>query len=324
MAPSVEVEESQAVKRPLVTSRQVRGFGREAQEMIDITPGLVAYNLGYLALVWGAAVGSIALFWVHTAWYTFAFAFFVVSSRQQALLNCEHEAVHRKFLRSSRWNDFVGFFLCAGPVGSPFGAARARHLAHHRLLSTPEDPDRELHSGEPPKNTPMGLLRYFANGLLGGYAVMVLLGPREGTAGPSSKTARKDLISLALCQAVIAIGLTLSFSWWIYPVLWLLPLGSVTALCHLIRSFTEHAITEEEAPEHSNRLITIHSNWIERGLVSPYNMNYHAEHHLVPSVPAPRLKQLRERLSARPDLPPLLERASYIGALRRYARALRS
>src|SRR5439155_306502 len=126
-------------------------------------------NLGYLALAWAVAIAAIAIFWVHQAWYTFALAFVIVSSRQQALLNCEHEAVHRKFLPSLRWNNFVGVYLCAAAVGSPFGAAQARHLSHHRLLGTAEDPDHDLHAGEA-KRSRSGLIRYFVGGLLGGYA----------------------------------------------------------------------------------------------------------------------------------------------------------
>jgi fatty acid desaturase len=73
---------------------------------------------------------------------------------------------------------------------------------------------------------------------------------------------------------------------------------------------------------HANRLITIRSNLLERGLVSPYFMNYHAEHHLLPSVPAPRLKELQRRVDGREDSPPVLVRRSYSGALRHYLSAL--
>lgn len=301
---------------------QVRGFGQLGRELGDLTPGLIAYNLAYLVLVWAVALAAIAVFWAFPAWYTFLLAFLVVSSRQQALLNCEHEAVHRKFLPGRRADDIVGRFLCAAPVGSPFGAARARHLAHHRLLSTPEDPDRHLHNGEPPKNTPWGLMRYFLNGLLGGYAVMVLLGPKDGGAPPVG-AARSDLASLVLVQGALAVALTLTTAWWVYPALWLTPLLTVTAFCHLTRSFAEHAITREESVAHANRLITIKSNMLERALLSPYWMNLHAEHHIVPSVPAARLKKVHERLATRDDLPPLLIRSSYASAVKRYVQSLK-
>ena len=142
--------------------------------------------------------------------------------------------------------------------------------------------------------------------------------------GKNPAAARHDLFSIVLMQGVLITTFTLVLDWWMYPLLWLLPLVTVTVLFHLVRSFVEHAISASEEERHSNRLITIRSNVIERGLVAPYGMNYHAEHHLVPTVPAPRLRALRERLGGREELPPLLERRSYASALARYVRALRT
>jgi fatty acid desaturase len=70
-------------------------------------------------------------------------------------------------------------------------------------------------------------------------------------------------------------------------------------------------------------MITIASNPLERALVSPYNMNLHAEHHFNPGVPAPRLPEMRRRLSGRDDVHPVLVRPSYGAAIRLYARALK-
>lgn len=230
--------------------------------------------------------------------------------------------MHRKFLPRKRWNDLVGRWLCAAPVGSPFGSAKVRHLTHHRLLGSAEDPDRELHEG-PDKRTRGGLAWHFVGGVLGGYAGMVLLGPPDRSTARGAGSARADLIAIGLVQAALATGLTVAFAWWVYPALWLAPLVTFTVGCHLLRSFVEHAITDsEKATAHVNRLITIRSNLLERSLVSPYYMNYHAEHHLNPAVPAPRLGELQQRLADRDDTPPVLLRSSYGQAVRRYARSL--
>jgi fatty acid desaturase len=290
--------------------------------MTEISARLIASNFGYLALVWGVAVGAITLFWVHPASYTFAISFLLLSARQQALLNCEHECIHGKFVRSRRLNDLIGTWLCAAPVGSPYGASRARHLSHHRLLSTPEDPDRALHAGEAMR-TRAGLAKHFIGGVLGAYAGMILLGPRVPAESARGRSHRRDFASIAVCQVALAAVMTVAVGWWVYPALWLAPLLTATTLWHLVRSFAEHAITQDESAMHNNRLITIHSNLLERGLVAPYYMNYHAEHHLVPTVPALRLKRMHGRLAGRTDLPPLLERPSYAAALVHYVRALR-
>ena len=281
-----------------------------------------AYNFAYLALVWTLALGSIALFWSHQAWYTFLLAFLVVSSRHQALLNLEHECIHGKFLADRRRNALIGRWLCAAPVGSPYEASRARHLSHHRLLATPDDPDRDLHAG-PGTRTRKGMFKHFVGGLLGGYAGMVLMGPpRENSAPKIPGAKRRDALSLGVAQAVLLTGMTVAFEWWVYFALWVAPLVTLTVFSHLVRSFVEHALVDDEIPEHANRLITIRSNFFERALVAPYGMNYHAEHHLLPTVPAPRLHALHERLADRDDLPPVLVRKSYRDAMRRYLRAL--
>jgi fatty acid desaturase len=101
----------------------------------------------------------------------------------------------------------------------------------------------------------------------------------------------------------------------------MLPLITLTTVCHLIRSFIEHAVLTEERPAHDNLLISITSNPVERALLAPFNMNFHAEHHLYPAVPARRLPEVRQALEATPE-PPRLIRMAYLTALLRYARSL--
>jgi len=80
-------------------------------------------------------------------------------------------------------------------------------------------------------------------------------------------------------------------------------------------------VLTEERPDHDNLLISITSNPFERAFVAPFNMNYHAEHHLYPAVPARRLPEVRHALEATPE-PPRLIRTAYLTALVRYARSL--
>ncbi len=152
---------------------------------------------------------------------------------------------------------------------------------------------------------------------------MILIGPKEDSEEPSEGSALRDLAALVVTQLAIFAGLALAFDWWVYPALWLAPLVTVTALSHLIRNFAEHAVTEPEMTTNGNRLITIRSNPLERGLIAPFNMNFHAEHHLLPSVPAPRLPELQKRLESNDALPPMLERSSYGFAIRHYLSSLR-
>jgi fatty acid desaturase len=275
-------------------------------------------NVAYLAATWAIIVGAMAAAATWTSWWTVALAFVIISSRQQALLNVEHDCIHTSFTRDKRRDAVVGIVLAASPCGSPWHATRARHLAHHRLITTAEDPDLPLHDTAG-KATKIALARYFGLGLLGGYAVMVLLKGSPSTVGRAAKL--RDLRNLVLAQAALWAVTWWAFGWWDYLLLWVLPLVTLTTVCHLLRSFVEHAVLTTERPDHDNLLISIQSNPVERAIVAPFNMNFHAEHHLYPAVPARRLPELRRALETTPE-PPRLLRTAYVTALMRYARSL--
>ena len=296
-----------------------REGAQDVRDLADLSRTGVAYNLAYLAAAWTVAFGAIALVAVHPSWVTFVVAFVLVAARQQALLNVEHECVHGNFLKRKRWDDVVAVALCASPVGSPYHAAKARHLAHHRLLATDDDPDAELHRGDD-KATRLGVLRHFALGVLGGYALMVLVSKSDSLVDTTVR--RRDRRNLVVSQLALLAILWALFGWWAYPFLWLAPLVTLTAGAHLLRNFCEHALVGDEQGTHPHRLISIRSNRMERFVVAPFNMNYHAEHHLFPWIPARRLPEVQHRLASRPDAPARLFRGSYVGALVRYARSL--
>ena len=305
---------------PTVSTRAGAGLGRELRDLGPLTKRVLAYNVGYLALVWLTITGAVALFWAWPAWYTFVLAFVVISARQQALLNIEHECIHGTFVQGRRANELLAIIACASPVGSPYRTSRARHLSHHRLLGSPDDPDLPLH-GADGKSTVGGFVRYFATGLVGGYALMVILGGDKHSTG-DRRTALADLRNVGIAQLALWGVSTVVTTWWVYPLLWAAPLVTLTAFFHLVRSFGEHAVVPDERPAHDNLLISIPSNRVERYLVAPYYMNFHSEHHLFPWIPAPKLPEAQRRLDAQAAAPPRILRSSYVGAMRTWTKSL--
>jgi fatty acid desaturase len=341
-------------------------LGREVLDLRGVDSKLAARNLASLGAA--AAVAAVAMV---TAWKrprpaVLAAAALVVSSRQQALLNMEHDCTHGTFVRGRRWNDLVGSVVLGGPVGSPYFASSKRHLAHHRLVGTAADPDLDLHNAAG-GGTAAGLLRHFAGGISGAYAAKLFLdrapgvpaapaggvvtqqaaglaldGPATGQrAEPGGQSpergapadaalerrdghdSRRDVLTMAGTQATLFAATTAATAWWVYPVLWLVPLGTLTAGSHLVRSFVEHAVLPGERPEHDNLLISTRSNALERQLVAPFNMSHHAEHHLFPWIPARRLPEARRRIEASEAAPPILRRRSYLGTVVRHLQARR-
>jgi fatty acid desaturase len=291
----------------------------QVRDLAAMRPRDRAVNVVYLAANWVLIVGAFVVAAHWPRWWTFVLAFLVISSRQQALLNIEHDCIHSSFTRDKRRDQLIGIIACASPAGSPWNDSRARHLAHHRLITTPEDPDLPLHDTAD-KASRAALLRYFGLALLGGYAVQVFLSGAPSTV--PTKQRLQDWRNLTIAQVVIW-GTTwlASGDWWLYLVLWVLPLITLTTFCHVLRSFIEHAVLTEERPAHDNLLVSITSNPVELAFVAPFNMNYHAEHHLYPAVPARRLPDVRAALAGTAD-PPRLMRTAYLTALLRYAKSL--
>lgn len=310
-----------------VTSAVPRRQGKPAsllsaeqlRDLATLRPKDRVSNYAYLAFTWVVIAGAFTVAGLYPRWWVLVLAFLVISTRQQSLLNIEHDCIHASFTRDKRLDQIVGIVACASPCGSPWHGTRARHLAHHRLITTPEDPDHALHDTTDKAST-WALVRYFGLGLLGGYAVMVLLSGAPSSVGPKDKL--RDLRNLAISQVVIWGATWLAFGeWWLYLALWVLPLITLTTVCHLIRSFIEHAVLTDELPEHDNLLVSISSNPVELAFLAPFNMNYHAEHHLFPAVPARRLPDVRIALANSAE-PPRLIRTAYLTQLVRYARSL--
>jgi fatty acid desaturase len=92
----------------------------------------------------------------------------------------------------------------------------------------------------------------------------------------------------------------------------------------LVRVFCEHSMmVTDDAADHSMRLVTYRSNWLEKLFFAPHNMNYHMAHHLWPSIPYYNLPEadrlIRASEIARSDSR-LVWRKSYVGYLIAYAR----
>ena len=76
--------------------------------------------------------------------------------------------------------------------------------------------------------------------------------------------------------------------WWLYPLLWLLPLATWYQFVSRVRNIAEHAVVPDNDDPLRNTRTTC-ANQIARLLVAPYWVNYHLEHHLFMFVPCWRL-----------------------------------
>jgi len=214
-----------------------------------------------------------------------------------ALFAAMHEAVHYSAFKSRRVNEVVAWL--AG-LGILFNATYYRqfHFAHHRYAQDPSR-DPELLTGPPPRSRAAYWWRataipYWQARVLNLWRLS--RGRFEGldfipaTARPEIvRSVRATLgVLLALGTASLALGTSALLWYWLLP----LALGLPFLRLYLL---SEHTGCTENDDGLTNTRTTL-SLWPVRFLM--WNLPYHAEHHLFPSIPFHRLPAAHRFLRA--------------------------
>jgi len=236
---------------------------------------------------WALAFAGMALF----VWWpnplTFVLAVMVIGTRQLGLAILMHDAAHGLLFADRRLNEWVGSWLCAAPVFTSLELYRPYHLTHHRHTQQAEDPDLGLSAPFP--ITAKSLWRKIGRDLSGRTAYQRRLEQfRRGLA----KEGKAFVVNFVLLGALAAAGY-----WWLYPLLWLVPLATWYQLVSRIRNIAEHAMVPDDDDPLRNTRTTL-ANFLERLFVAPYWVNYHLEHHLFMFVPCWRLPAAHRALLA--------------------------
>ncbi len=249
-------------------------------------------------LVIGVAVWFAAAMGI---WWAFLGAVIVIGIMQYHLSVLGHHSTHGNLFSSPSMNDAAAKILLYAPLGLTFRGARRNHLRHHVHFQEEEDYERDnydLKKGG--RDTSRGLFRWLGGAYVGAAAVptikRVLRGEKQRKAVSHEVAAGRSLGDWAIVVAVqFAIVGTLTMGtghWWAYPVLWVLPLFTITNGLSITRATLEHA----DLAEPPSRLMTFPANTVERFLWGPFHFNWHAEHHLFPGVPACNLPALHRHV----------------------------
>jgi fatty acid desaturase len=323
--PAAVPERSDSDRRdPYAPYRQVLLSPARVRRLSELEPWRV---VAATARCWGLIIGAWALVaWQPTGW-TVALAMLVVGSRYYALFILGHDGMHRRLFRTRWLNDLWNDVFCHGAIGAITRINNRNHLRHHQYLATELDPDRHKHACFN-KADPGELIGYVTGiaGLM--RTTRNVFRPRTGETAPADDEDRfagyglRDVAILAGVQGSILVGLWSTIGWWAYPVLWLLPVYAFAYLGDNLRSFAEHSHPERDDRADRHRLITYLSNPLERWFVAPLNMNYHAVHHLWPSIPYYNLPIADDDIRRRAEAVGLEWRRSYFGYLIRYWLAL--
>jgi fatty acid desaturase len=225
-----------------------------------------------------------------------------IGARQHALLILMHDGTHYRLFRNRPFNDCVGELLLAWPFFVTMRSYRRNHIAHHLHMNTDRDPDWRRKLDQPQWRFPKhwAEIAWLLFGDVSGLNAVALIRlsrslAAEGGAAPRSYRLARLAFYLAAAGLIIASGgLHLFLLYWVVPYFtWL-------ALILHLRSIAEHFSIPDGSGVRAG-VRTTRINALERLLLAPNNVNYHAEHHRFPSVPFYRLPELHRLLISTPE-----------------------
>jgi len=258
--------------------------------------------MGVLGVVscWGIIFAAMALFAYWPNPLTFLVGIVVIGGRQLGLAVLMHDAAHGIMCKTLWLNNFLGRWLCGNALGVSMDGYRTYHLKHH--LHTQQDDDPDLSLSKPFPITKSSLRRKIIRDLTGQTfwkqrkAQFVNgMGEQGMPIAQRADYARTRLGSYILINGILFAGLTLAGYWWLYPVMWILPMATFNMMITRIRNIAEHAVVPDNNDPFRYARTTL-ADPLTALLVAPYGVNYHVEHHLFMWVPWYNLHKLHKIL----------------------------
>ena len=247
---------------------------------------------------WAWIIAAMVLVAIWPNLVTILIALLILGGRQLSLAILMHDCGHNSLFRSAKLIQFVGNWLVSAPVLLDMQTYSRQHSIHHKEVGSAKDPDLANYAAYPISKG--SLLRKVLRDLCGLTALkywFYILKTRHQS--PQTIVTNKALLrGLAVNLLLFSLCLSLKLPW-LY-LLWLLAYHTSYFLFLRIRHVGEHAaVPNSNSPNmFENTRTTLASYW-ERLLVCPVYVNYHIEHHLLPSVPPYKLALMHRWLLAK-------------------------
>jgi len=256
-----------------------------------------------IAHAWGVVFAAMAMFAVWPNPITFVLAVMLIGARQLGMAILMHDAAHGAIFNDRKLNDTASNWLLAYPVFIETKAYRAYHLEHHKYVQQPNDPDLILSAPFPisRESFKRKLLRDIT-GRTGikqrGAQIRAAIGSPDMPVGQRIELFWRKMGGMVVANLVLLTILSAAGYWYLYPLLWLLPLMTYYQVITRVRNISEHAVVPDNDDDFRSARTT-HANWLARAFLAPYFVNYHLEHHLMMFIPCYRLPQARKVFLAR-------------------------
>lgn len=267
-------------------------------------------SLATLAVNWGIVFAAFALVGWRANPLTIGLALFLIGGRQLGCAIVMHEAAHRSFLSSRKWNDRIGNWLGAYPIWADVLPYRNYHLVHHAKTGTEADPDLALTLPFPISKR--SFRRKVWRDLSGQTGFQQLVATFQRDVGLGTRKSQRNqglrpgeqpdvgwhkLAPVVISNAAL-LGILALFGRPELYLLWPVALLSTYRLALRIRSIAEHAMAgPADDPLRNTR--TTRVSWWERLFFAPNYVNYHLEHHLLMTVPHYNLPKMHALMRER-------------------------
>ena len=247
-----------------------------------------------MATAWLVIVAASALaIHLQSGWMT-VLAVVVVATRQNVLGLLVHEQAHLLGYRGRHADLLVNLFAAYPLLVLTVEGYAQVHLAHHRDYFSESDPDFLRKSGEEwsfPKRK-RGLTALFLRDALGLTLLQLVRGKSRTVRLPAfaRRHAIPRWVRPAFYSAAVVV-LTLTGSWSVFLVYWLLPLLFVFPVLVRWGAMCEHKYNLPGANVASSTPLIV-LRWWERVLLPNLNFGMHPYHHFFPNVAFSRLPQV--------------------------------
>ena len=233
-------------------------------------------------------LGVVAIFVFVAVWtnpLTVIIGILLLGGRQLGFGILQHECGHKTLFSAPQLNQLVGDWLVSPPGLSNMNAYMRSHYPHHRLAGTHDDPDLSNYRAYPVSRT--RLRRKLLRDITGqtGIRTIRFIG-RNIRHLNVLDTENRNCTLRGIVANLLMLFVLVSFSeGWLY-LMWPAAIIFVQPLVSRIRQIAEHAAVPDlynlDARQNTR---TVYGSWLSRLMICPHHVNYHLEHHLLPSVP---------------------------------------
>jgi fatty acid desaturase len=213
-----------------------------------------------------------------------------------------HEGSHGFLAKSRRLNDRLSNWGIAFWTINSVEEYRPTHRLHHRYLGQERDPDRNFYLVPARRGGLTGLILQDLLGITAfRRATSRLSGTSQESGAPASLLASPSLMIgkmvtqlMVLGQFVILQGIERGALF--YVVFWLVPIVCMYPMILRLKTITEHFDPGLRSPNTVTWTArTSVAGWLQNHLVGA-RMEFHFEHHVLPTIPYRGLRRLHRRL----------------------------